>query len=111
MPSLIPNGTKSEDPSPFASETETDDTGITFVPKRTAASSSPPRRPLVVEKIESSDGTPIESRSDTPVRGGVSTPEKAGTPRQRGQVISEGELMRRRRLLDSHIFEQKMKDM
>jgi len=89
---------KSEDASPLASETETDDTGITFVPKRAAASSSPP----------SSDGTLIESRSDTPMRG---LQEKAGTPRQRGQIISEGELFRRRRLLDAQMFTQKMKDM
>jgi len=96
----------SEEPSPFVSETETDDTGITFVPKR--ASGSPPRRPLV-DKAESSssDGTLCETgdvKLNLEVRG---TPEKPGTPRQGGLTISESELMRRRRLLDSHIFFEK----
>ena len=35
----------------------------------------------------------------------VQTPEKPSTPRQTGQTITESELMRRRRLLDAHIFE------
>jgi len=89
----------SEQPSPFMSETETDDTGITFMAKR-AGGTSPPR-PMTDkgESRSSSDGTLVE----TPRR--VSTPEKVGTARLGKHIISESELMRRRRLLDSHIFE------
>lgn len=100
--SVVPSPERgSEEPSPLVSETETDDTGITFVPKR--ASGSPPRRSLV-EKAElssSSDGTLCED-----VKLNLGTPEKPGTPRQGGLTITESELMRRRRLLDSHIFEK-----
>ncbi|KAF8904470.1 Alpha/Beta hydrolase protein [Gymnopilus junonius] len=61
--------------SPLTSETETDDTGITFVAKRHHGEKSPERT------------------------GRTRTPDRPGR-----QTISEGELMRRRRLLDSHIF-------
>ncbi|KAF9529187.1 Alpha/Beta hydrolase protein [Crepidotus variabilis] len=112
--------------SPLTSETETDDTGITFVPKRptlSAAPSSPSRRPLLFEKNEfsssGSDATLHESpSSEIPLvgdggkvlgeKGNISqTGTGSSTPRQGGQIISESELMRRRRLLDSHIFEGK----
>lgn len=86
----------SEQPSPLMSETETDDTGITFMPKRAGGTS--PARQAMSDKSESrssSDGTLVE----TP------RPEKAGTARLGKHIISESELMRRRRLLDSHIFE------
>ncbi|KAH9485132.1 Hormone-sensitive lipase [Psilocybe cubensis] len=65
-------------PSPLTSETETEDTGITFVTRRHSES---PRRAA----------TPPESVGEG--------------KRSTGQTISEAELMRRRRLLDSHIFE------
>lgn len=64
-------------PSPLTSETETEDSGITFVAKR---------------------GTGARRGSD------VSVVDMAAE-RQGGHTISESELMRRRRLLDSHIFE------
>lgn len=68
------------------SETETDDAGITFMARR----GSPPQRS---EKGSSSDGTLIE------------TTRRESTAGTRKHVISESELMRRRRLLDSYIFE------
>ena len=100
---IPPSAVGSEQPSPFMSETETDDTGITFMPKR-AGGTSPPRPTATVmtdkaDSRSSSDGTLVE----TPRR--VRTPEKSGTPRLGKHIISESELMRRRRLLDSHIFE------
>lgn len=55
-----------------------DEVGITFKPKRT----SPPKDS---SSSSSSEGTSIEVR-------------------QGKQIISESELMRRRRLLDSYIF-------
>ncbi|KAK7005743.1 Alpha/Beta hydrolase protein [Favolaschia claudopus] len=89
-----------------SSETETDDSGITFVPKRRT---SPP---------ESLNG----NRSPTEAAALVMSPEQEGEPligharvgsdmegRPKaggGQAISETELMRRRRLLDAHIFER-----
>ncbi|KDR75205.1 hypothetical protein GALMADRAFT_249170 [Galerina marginata CBS 339.88] len=72
-------------PSPLTSETETDDTGITFVAKRHQ-----------VQEVQRRSGSEDDER--------VQTPEKGTTVRQTGQTISESELMRRRRLLDSHIF-------
>lgn len=98
QPPLAP---KMQVTSPLTSETETDDTGITFVPRRqleqgtmhrviTPIPESPPRSDSMLEET-------AEAR--------VQTPEKPSTPRQTGQTISESELMRRRRLLDAHIFE------
>lgn len=139
-------------PSPFTSETETDDSAITFVPKRRRSSPVPldekivnttangvprgpgsswsdetlkddhvdhPRSPSKKSRIlafDSKDGASAEASttkivvddegSSTPRAGGVTgrgTPTVAG--KTAGQTISESELMRRRRLLDSHIFD------
>lgn len=107
--------------SPFTSETETDDSGITFVPRKYQS------------RLGSFDGdlddtreltragclfsVPISSSStltpDSPQEGvkeleggkGDSTSVKQSGTRQIGEKITETELMRRRRLLDSHIFD------
>ncbi|KAJ7838698.1 Alpha/Beta hydrolase protein [Mycena leptocephala] len=86
------------------SETETDDSGITFVPRRRT---SPP------ESINGGGpGTTPTNRSPTEtsgedVEGGHNrvVSETDTKPRPGGQTITETELMRRRRLLDAHIFE------
>lgn len=46
----------------------------------------------------------------TPKRPGSMTPGSAPTPTKGGQTISESELMRRRRLLDSHLISQSSQD-
>ncbi|KAF8210542.1 hormone-sensitive lipase [Mycena galopus ATCC 62051] len=87
---------------------ETDDSGITFVPKRR----SPP------ESLNGSIRTPrspTETNPTSPDTDGeaavpghsrvVSSSEDAKPKPSGGQAISETELMRRRRLLDAHIFE------
>lgn len=96
--------------SPLTSETETDDTGITFVPRRQGASPPRARRTSASGKDSSSgseatveDAVGADRKSPAPEQARVQTPS---TPRQTGQTISESELMRRRRLLDSHIYEQ-----
>ncbi|KAG6903100.1 hypothetical protein C0995_006287 [Termitomyces sp. Mi166 len=117
---------------PASSETETDDTGITFIPKKYQNGSSPIKEPremstktLAVNGRSSSDesDTNQSDRTASPTRDerdhsivrethvSRSTPHPPDTPKsgQRGAAgtqISETELMRRRRLLDSHIFEQ-----
>ena len=71
--------------SPLTSETETDDTGITFIP----------RRAMVVPCVgscDSSSDTTLVSDARMVVR--TQTPEKGSTA-----TISESELMRRRRLI------------
>ncbi|KAF9482153.1 alpha/beta-hydrolase [Pholiota conissans] len=97
-----------EGASPLTSETETDDTGITFVPRRQTV--SPPRG----RSVSSSRSKKTEAGTTTAVAAGGTvggdrkSPPRVQTPstaRQTGQTISESELMRRRRLLDSHIFE------
>ncbi|KAJ4483227.1 Alpha/Beta hydrolase protein [Lentinula aciculospora] len=110
-------------PSPFTSETENDDSGITFVVKKDGRTSND--MGMIDIENERTDSTKIDPTSavetntktdaeeektfepdDENKSGNV---ESAGTKtsisRQGGQVISESELMRRRRLLDSHIFE------
>lgn len=77
--------------SPLTSETETDDTGITFIPRKQV--------PCVGSCDSSSDATLV---SDVSVKTVVAqtgvvrthTPEKGSTA-----TISESELMRRRRLI------------
>jgi len=97
------------DPSPLTSETETDDSGITFVPKRHGGGASPPQRPAFTivdrEKGESS-GSDVTLLDDI-VR---LAPEKvaSSTPWQQHHTISETELLRRRRLLDGYIFEKEV---
>ncbi|KAG6898165.1 hypothetical protein C0992_004152 [Termitomyces sp. T32_za158] len=119
-----------------SSETEADDTGITFIPKKYQNGSFPAKElstrtvngrstfgqldsPSEESDTNQSDRTasPTHDERDhsvvkethTPVS--RSTPHPPDTPRslQRalaGTQISETELLRRRRLLDSHIFEQ-----
>ncbi|EAU91714.1 hormone-sensitive lipase [Coprinopsis cinerea okayama7 len=115
-------------PSPLASETETDgDTAITLVPKRLQEQSrrssavTMPRpkevKTLVKSSLELSDSSETIVGSSSSQSSGlnaaktfkseVGTPEKASTPRLTGQTITESELMQRRRLQDSHLFEQK----
>jgi len=77
--------------SPLTSETETDDTCITFVPKRHHEMGG----------AVGSGKEEVEEESETTAK----TAEKQTTPRQTGEKITESELMRRRRLLDSHIFD------
>lgn len=126
---------------PASSETETDDTGITFIPKKYQNGSLPNRelremstKALAVngrstvdcrEKHSDDSDTNQSDRTASPTRDerdhtvvkeihtpiSRSTPHPPDTPRsvQRalaGTHISETELIRRRRLLDSHIFEQ-----
>lgn len=98
-------------PSPFTSETETDDSGITFVARK---------RPSMTQESSPGSTPPIHSRGSSEMmfqtqRVGHSRAETAtttpqsSTPRggngKMGQRITESELMRRRRLLDAHIFE------
>lgn len=93
------------EPSPLTSETETDDTGITFIPKRHGGGASPPQRPAfaVVDREKGESSGSDVTLLDEVVREKVSTP----TPRQQQHTISESELLRRRRLLDDYIFENK----
>ncbi|KAJ7076323.1 Alpha/Beta hydrolase protein [Mycena belliarum] len=86
------------------SETETDDTGITFVPKRR----SPPES-LNGGRRTPTDRSPTETGEadgEVPSVPTVASELDPGQrPRAAGQTITETELMRRRRLLDAHIFE------
>ena len=104
------------DASPFTSstETETDDSGITFIARKRGGSGTP-----VIQSRRSSD----ERRDVTEMKQGYSSPSllshdvaaaqrdresATSTPRSNGktgQRITETELMRRRRLLDAHIFD------
>lgn len=86
--------------SPLTSETETDDTGITFIPRRQAATPPHGRRTSFGGKAGGSD----EERSGGGPGTGGERAAATTPPRQTGQTISESELMRRRRLLDAHIF-------
>jgi len=101
-------------PMASASETETD-TPITFKPKRrqdsmelSARAVSQVRAALLNSGNESgSEGTVVVSSgsSDT-AKTAVGSPAKAGTPRLvQGPIMTEEELMRRRRLLDSYILD------
>ncbi|RDB25294.1 Hormone-sensitive lipase [Hypsizygus marmoreus] len=130
-----------------SSETETDDTGITFIPKRyqngTSGFEDDLRKANVSKPVavrSSKGGSSDESEaqlSDRTVSPSLAPSEqekhrdvlglleaeystvaqrspqppgtpKTGGPRQAGTQITETELMRRRRLLDSHIFEHKV---
>lgn len=110
---LAPSATVMEDgPSPLTSETETEDVGITFVTKRQADSGRVTTPPSGFARVTTppgkgdshssgSEGTLVVE--DVGSGRGQTTP--ASTPRLTGQTITESELMRRRRLLDAHIFE------
>ncbi|TFK44388.1 Alpha/Beta hydrolase protein [Crucibulum laeve] len=123
-------------PSPLTSETETDDSTITFIPKKyqdesrrgsfgpsarqtraTAAADLPPT--LVSRRGDSSgsDATLLNERTSSSSPNAEALQEGPGandiaaqtgeikSSRITGQTITETELMRRRRLLDSHIFD------
>jgi len=113
-------------PSPFTSETETEDTAIHFVPKRFR---SPTSSNGIVSEALAGDHRRGSSGSEQTLHddalGQTSPPEASssqegdavdakgqhragwGTPagKKAGETISETELMRRRRMLDAHIFE------
>jgi hypothetical protein len=112
-------------PSP-SSETEMDEPGITFVPKKYQNGSTQDDQAnagrgdefdaegATARILSASQDLDREERmlmDKTRVIGGMhSTPQLTETPkgsgsRQAGTPITETELMRRRRLLDSHIFE------
>lgn len=126
--------------SPLASETETDDPGIMFAPKRyherlrsdgTAGAGERAGRntaqaaaPGISNEASSGSDTTLtegEQKTESPAKndGAAATvvlgevavveatpdAQKPTGQRQTGQTISETELMRRRRLLDSHIFD------
>ncbi|KAI6045954.1 Alpha/Beta hydrolase protein [Pisolithus marmoratus] len=91
------HGSARLDPSPFTSEGETDDSGITFVARKRVGSSG----------SGSSRGS-FDRRSRTPMgEPGGEREKEVGTPRggNGGERITEVELMRRRRLLDARMFE------
>ncbi|KAF8919831.1 Alpha/Beta hydrolase protein [Mucidula mucida] len=139
-PSTLPNSRQNSgpavqkskpQPSPYTTETETDDGGITFVPKRyqktSPTSSGDDKAGSTARNSPISDGVahvqPTESSetgqhdSDPDYSLGVmlglidgyevpsnqADGQKPSGPRQTGITISETELMRRRRLLDSHL--------
>ncbi|KAF9263321.1 alpha/beta-hydrolase [Marasmius fiardii PR-910] len=89
--------------------TDSDDFGITFVPKRYQSAhipngfSTPDKEINLAESHSPAEN--IESEVSSPDDQNV-MPKPTGTSRpQAGHKISETELMRRRRLLDAHIFE------
>lgn len=109
-------------PSPFTSETETDDSGITFVARKRlimTQGSSVGSTPQIISRRGSGELAEMmlqaqklgqlrrvdEKQVDT----ATSTTPQSSTPRggngKIGQRITESELLRRRRLLDAHIFE------
>ena len=88
---LMPRKLERQVSSPLTSETETDDTGITFIPRKQV--------PCVGSCDSSSDATLVSDASVKTVAAqtGVArthTPDKGSTA-----TISESELMRRRRLI------------
>lgn len=124
-------------PSPLASAYETeveDEQGITFVakkyqdePRRMSFNMTVRGHQAAVLTGPDPDGTSFDesarsgkdgSRAERSENGDprqakqeghILEASKPATPRQAGQTISETELMRRRRLLDSHIFDQDKK--
>ncbi|KAF8125003.1 Alpha/Beta hydrolase protein [Boletus edulis] len=109
------NGTV--DASPFTSSTETDDSGITFVARKRGGSGTPMNRSRR-SSDEGHDVTGMKQEYSSPPllseSGDVAAAQRDresanGTPRagsgKTGQRITETEMMRRRRLLDAHIFD------
>lgn len=86
---LMPRKLERQVSSPLTSETETDDTGITFIPRKTQVA-------CVGSCDSSSDATLVSDGGVKGVAGvlRIHTPEKGSTA-----TISESELMRRRRLI------------
>jgi len=86
--------------SPFTSETEDDGSMITFVPRRQTRRSPPSSmRVKGSEGVESGSEGTLLNEAESVVK------ERSGGVVSGKIAISETELMRRRRLLDSHIFE------
>ena len=85
---LIPPKLEQQVSSPLTSEAETDDTGITFIPRRQVPSCDSSSDATLV-----SDASYIKGSVVTHVQR-TQTPEKGSTA-----TISESELMRRRRLI------------
>lgn len=108
---LAPSATEVDGPSPLTSETETEDVGITFVTKRQADSGRVTTPPSGFARVTTPPGKGDSSGSEGTVvvedagNGRAQTVTPSTTPRLTGQTITESELMRRRRLLDAHIFE------
>ena len=100
-----PSSSTSRSPSPLSSETETDSSVITFVPKKLRSLSHAGGG--TNNPVSGSDETLREQKSGDVIENGGplhgTPPPSWGT--KTGQTISETELMRRRRLLDSHIFD------
>ncbi|KAG1715742.1 hypothetical protein ID866_1410 [Astraeus odoratus] len=102
-------------PSLFTSEGETDDSGITFVPRKRLSMTSNSSSGSGGGNTRLTGTPPLprrgsdERRPRTPMSepGERERGREGGTPRSGsgGQRITEGELIRRRRLLDAHIFE------
>lgn len=111
------DGNGKVDESPFASSTETDDSGITFVARKRGGSGTPVHQPRR-DSDERRDMTEMKQGYSSPTLSSEHSDVAAaqrdresgnGTPRagngKTGQRITETELMRRRRLLDAHIFD------
>lgn len=111
------DGNGKVDESPFASSTETDDSGITFVARKRGGSGTPVQQPRR-DSDERRDMTEMKQGYPSPTLSSEHSDVAAaqrdresgnGTPRagngKTGQRITETELMRRRRLLDAHIFD------
>lgn len=96
--------------SPGTSETETDDPGLSFVPRKYRTPST----------SLSEDTHRIQSESSDTLRGSEAhtsklstdiddhnalTTTKGKSTKQTGHIITEEELMNRRRMLDAHIFD------
>jgi acetyl esterase/lipase len=106
-------------PSPFTSETETDDSGITFVARKRLTmtqGSSVGSTPPISSRMDSGElgetllqAQQLRRGDEKQIDTATSTTPQSGTPRggngKIGQRITESELLRRRRLLDAHIFE------
>lgn len=128
-PAASPPASASASETEAEAETE-DETGITFVTRKYQDESRRMSFDMPVRGYHAMmltgygpDGTSFEGTgSDKDGRlengdhkqtkqeqGPIVEVPKPATPRQAGQTISETELMRRRRLLDSHIFEQEKK--
>ncbi|KAJ3733519.1 Alpha/Beta hydrolase protein [Lentinula guzmanii] len=106
----------------LTSETENDDSGITFMAKKEKRTSSndmgmidigsertdstkvDPTRPAEANTKTDAEEEKTAERDDEVESSNIEG-IKASSSRQGGKIISESELMRRRRLLDSHIFE------
>lgn len=99
---------RGEQAAPLAASavtSETDDMGITFTPRRSVSQDTDGRSEESPPRDVSPEGVrplPVE----VPLLRPLTPLQKSITARQTGQKITETELMRRRRLVDSNIFGQ-----